>query len=319
MWPNRKPKNRRYQRGHVLEVKLRSQHVRARRVRLFAEILALGIVVPLLVFALWRGSQWALDEWVFRNPQFSIRRIDVQTDGAIPLPQIRQWAGVKEGENLLALDLPRIERDLKLVPWIREAAVERVLPDVLKIRVHEREPIAQVSRFQSRATDHEIEYKPTFLDEAGYVMPALSLPPSAAPLIDPETLPLLTGVSGAELRPGKRVELPQVHSALRLIEAFGRSPMISFADLKTVDVSSPQILLVTTHQQNEVVFGTQNPETDLGRWRAVHDYAQHVNKAIATLDLSVSNNVPARWQEAGIVIPVRPKPPKNSHARKKHV
>ena len=44
------------------------------------------------------------------------RRLDVKTDGVIAPDQLRRWAGVKLDENLLALDLARVKRDLELVP-----------------------------------------------------------------------------------------------------------------------------------------------------------------------------------------------------------
>lgn len=51
---------------------------------------------------------------------------------------------MKVDHNLFALDLARIKRDLELAPAIQSAAVERVLPHTLKIRVTEREPVAQI-------------------------------------------------------------------------------------------------------------------------------------------------------------------------------
>ena len=53
--------------------------------------------------------------------------------------QLRRWAGVKPGENLFALDLARVKRDLEMVPLIDSVSVERVLPRTLRIRVTERE------------------------------------------------------------------------------------------------------------------------------------------------------------------------------------
>ena len=53
--------------------------------------------------------------------------------------------GVKVGQNLLALDLARVKRDLEMVSAIRSATVERMAPHTLKLRVSEREPLAQFS------------------------------------------------------------------------------------------------------------------------------------------------------------------------------
>lgn len=317
MWFKRKPRNRRLERTHVLDVKMRSQHTRAVRMRLVTTAFAilLGTSVTLLVF--WRGSDWALHEFVWNNTAFNIQTIQIQTDGIIPLDQIRATAGVKEGDNLLGLDLLRIKRDLELLPLIQSAAVERVLPSTLRLGVIEREPISQISGFQAPPPGETVTTTVFYIDEAGYVM--LPLETSRHPHVSWDPLPVLTGVSGTELRPGRRVESPQIHAALRLIAAFSRSPMMGVVDLKTIDLSSPQTLVVTTGQGNEVTFGLERIEGQLRRWRMVHDYAHQEGKAIATLDLSVLNNVPARWQEATVAPPPNPKILKPSRYRKKHV
>src|SRR6187455_3666578 len=144
MWLGRKPKNRRLDRGHVLDVKLRSDQVRASRVRLGA--LTFGVLFGTVFgfYVLWLAGAWALDKLVYENQAFAIQQIDVQTDGVISTDQLRRWAGVKADENLLALDLARVKRDLELVPLISSVSVERVLPRTLRIRVTEREGVAQV-------------------------------------------------------------------------------------------------------------------------------------------------------------------------------
>ena len=299
---------------------MRSQHTRSARTRLAATAFAIIAGTTMTLFFLWRGSEWALQELVWNNTAFSIQSIDIQTDGIIPLNQILAGAGVKEGDNLLALDLLRIKRDLELLPLIQSAAVERVLPNSLKLRVIEREPVAQISGFQATSPIGEVMTTTFYIDEVGYVMlPLESSRQPGAPNLLWDPLPVLTGVVGTELRPGRRVESPQMYAALLLVAAFGRSPMAGLVDLKSIDLSSPQALVITTGQGNEVTFGLSDMEMQLRRWRMVHDYVHHEGKAIGTLDLSVSNNVPAHWQELSVVPPPHPKPLKPSRYRKKHV
>jgi hypothetical protein len=66
-------------------------------------------------------------------------------------------------------------------------------------------------------------------------------------------------------------------------------------------------------------MGYEGLEMQLRRWRLVHDYAATTAKGIATLDLSVTNNVPARWQEAASVPMMPPPVLKPSPYKKKHV
>src|SRR5207249_11386834 len=138
-------KNRRLGREHVLDVKVRSSQVRKARTRGLA--ISLGVAFGLLfgVYLLWRAGEWGLSLLVYENKAFALQELDIQTDGVISLDQLRRWTAAKPGENLLALDLARVKRNLELVPLIQSVSVERILPHALRIRVIEREPIAQIN------------------------------------------------------------------------------------------------------------------------------------------------------------------------------
>jgi hypothetical protein len=158
-----------------------------------------------------------------------------------------------------------------------------------------------------------------YFDAQGYVMLPLEAHRLEASTFGFDSLPILTGVAGVDLRPGRPVEFRQIRAALRLVSEFSRSPMIGLVDVTAVDLSIPQLLQITTSQGALVTFGVENLGQQLRRWRLVHDYALEKGKAVASLDLSVTNNVPARWLEATVVPAPRPKPLKPSPYRKKHV
>jgi cell division protein FtsQ len=319
MWFKRKPKNRRLGREQVLDVKLRSSQVRAARTRIGA--IGLGAVFATVfgLYLLYRTGEWVLSRCVYENKAFAIQEIDVQTDGIISVDQLRRWAGVKPEENLLALDLARVKRDLELVPLVQSVSVERILPRTLHIRITEREPVAQVNVPRPRQNGG-IEFAAYQLDAEGHVMLPLDPRQRATPLNQPaDSLPVVTGINTSELQPGRRIVAPLVQAALQLIMAFDQSPMAGLADLRRVDVSSPAVLVVTTGQGSEVTFGLADPEQQLRRWHDIFDFGQKMNKAVATLDLAVTNNVPARWIDSSAVPPVAPKSPKTLRTRKKHV
>lgn len=318
MWFKRKKSNRRLKHNFVLDVKLRADQVRQRRVRFATGLLTFIFVTAFAVFLIWRGGGWLLDKLVFKNPAFAIETIEVQTDGVIASDAVRRMAGVKVGDNLLALNLVQVKRDLELVPLIQSAAVERVLPHTLRLRVTEREPVAQVIVPVARPAGGAYVY---LLDAAGFVMPQLGRAMSNEPQNQPhEQLPVVTGMNSVELRPGRQVESAQVHAALRLLVAFNGSLMAGLADVRRIDVSAPEILRVTTGQGSEITFAAStNAAWQLRRWRVVHDQGQKSSKAIASLDLSITNNIPARWVEASSLPPVKPKSAKPSPYRKKNV
>jgi cell division protein FtsQ len=299
MWFKRAPKNRRLNRRHVLDVRLRSEQVRATRTRLAVMAISVPVFTFFGLYLLWRAGEWTLDKFVYENAEFAIQRVDVQTDGVITPDQLRSWSGVKPGANLIALDLASVKRNLEFWPVIDSVSVERILPRTLKIRVTERKPIAQVNMPRVNGANG-IMISVFQLDAAGVVMQPLDPRSNAIPLSQLKNggLPVITGMNVAQLQPGHCVTLPQAQAALQLISAFGHSPMAGLVELRRIEVSAPGVVVVTTGQGGEITFGLQNLEQQLGRWREIYDLGRRNNKAIASVDLAVANNVPVRWMEA---------------------
>ena len=319
MWFKREQKNRRLNRGHVLDVKVRSDQANAARTRLASIALGvtLGTVFGLYLF--WRAGEWALDKFVYENSTFAIQNIEVQTDGVIAPEQLRRWTNVRPGANLIALDLASVKRNLELVSTIDSVSVERVLPRTLKIRVTEREPVAQVN-VPTAGLAGGIAVVVFQFDANGFVMKPLDPRLCVIPLSQMSAqLPVITGLNVFQLQPGHRVESPQVDAALALVGAFEHSPMAGLVDLRCVDVSSPGVVVATTGQGSEITFGLDNLAQQLGRWRKIYDLGQGLNRSIATADLAVSNNVPVCWMAAGgtpVITPKNHNPAKN---RRKNV
>jgi cell division septal protein FtsQ len=321
MWFRKKNINRRLDRRHVLlDVKLRTGQVRSTRMRWGAVALTVAFSTVFGLYLVWRTGGWAMNHFLYENKDFAVQQIDVQTDGVISSDQLRRWAGVKPGDNLLALDLGRVKRDLELVPQVRTAAVERVLPRTLRIRVEEREPLAQVYAPQLRQDGRGYDMRLFQLDSEGVVMLPLESRQRATPLAQAgELLPTLAGIDPNELQPGRKLEVPQLLAALDLIVAFEHSPMAGLADLRRIDISSPGILVATTGQGGELTFAAQDFDQQLRRWRQIYDRGQQMNMAIASLDLAVPNNIPVRWLDARAVVPLAPKPKPAATYRKNNV
>jgi cell division septal protein FtsQ len=274
--------------------------------------------VVLGAYLLWCAGEIALNELVYRNNAFGIQTIDIATDGVLSTEQLRRWIGVRPNDNLLALDLARVERDLRLVPVVQSASVERIPPRTLRIRVVEREPVAEI-RVLSPRKGGGIELASYLLDTQGYVIAPLQPSDRSATAPPQPELPVLSGVNPNELLSGRRLQSPQIAAVLELLLEFERSPMAGLVEIKKVDIGVPDVLVVTTGQDSVVTFGMMDVAQQLRRWREVHDASQKHGKAIATLDLAVSNNVPVTWLEATAAPQVRPKVPRPPHNRKKHV
>ena len=320
MWYKREQKNRRLRRSHVLDVKLRSDQVRATRVRLLAITLAVVFGTLIGISLIWRAGEAVLDAFVYHNADFAVQTIDAQTDGKIAPEEIRRWARVKLGVNLIGLDLAEVKRNIEMVPAIESVSVERVLPRTLRIRVTERDPIAQVNLPRADGSG-AISVSVYQLDDNGMVMQPLDPRVCVMPLTQiTSTLPVIAGMNAFQVQPGRRVESPQVQTALALVSAFEHSPMAGLVDLRRLDVSSPNVIKVTTEQGSEVIFALMNIEQQLQRWRAIYDYGKRmITVDLSTVDLAVANNLPVRWMVASTLPVTQPKAPKPSKTRRKNV
>jgi hypothetical protein len=311
---------KKFKRQWLLDVRSRSKPLQAIRLRMAASALAISAGVVLVLVVCWKGGEYALQQCVYTNPSFALAQIEVESDGIIPATQIRAWADVHPGQNLLAIDLPKIKRDLELVPLIESASVERILPRRLIIHVREREPIARIVTFERRPEDGLLEPASIYLDEYGMVIPPVLRQLNTSGF-DSATkfLPVITGVSTNSFRTGHIIESEKIRMALRWIRAFQNSEMAGRVDVRALDVSSDAALVISTEQESQITFSYRNFETQFARWLRVRELGAERARSIASLDLAVANYVPVVWAESTNTAPPPARTAQPSPYRKRHV
>lgn len=295
MWGwRRRARNRRLGRERLLDVKLRSSVVRAARTRLVAGLVAgaFGLVVGL--YGVWRVGAWLQNCLFYENPRFTVRRVEVSTDGVLSVEQLRRWAGVRTGMNLLALDLAQVKRSLEMVPYVASVSVERVLPDTLRLRVTERRPVARI-QVPLPVAPGGVDFVTYQVDEEGVVLPPLDPRLMGEGVGGDAALPLLRGLNYHDLQPGRRIEHGPVRAALRWLRAFAQSPMAGLVEVREV-VLGTGVLEVQTAEGSRITFGSEDFERQLLRWREIHEAGWRQQRQIETLDLAVGNNIPVRWK-----------------------
>jgi cell division protein FtsQ len=312
---------KRKEKRETLNVKMRSKETRARRVRFAGTLLCVCLSLFLLVMIGWKGIEVGMREMIYSNPRLAIDRIDVETDGVVAPDKIREWARVKHGESLLALDLASLKRDLELRPIVESASAEKILPRQLRITIVERKPVAVVYLFQSATGGAPYGFDRFFLDGAGMVIPPLRRDErniKADP--NPSSLPALLGFDAQKLRPGMCVNSPEIRAALDLIQAYEHSPVASQIEIRSVDLSQPHTLILRTAENSEITFAQENYPRQLARLQTTLDYARREGRLLASLDLAIGNYVPARWQDNSTNSPAVPVlAPQNPKPKKKHV
>lgn len=123
--------------GRVLDFRRRPTPPRRRRQSVLAALLRpfatafLVVAVPL-----------AAGAWVLGSPRFALREVAVEGSDRIPAAWVRNAVAPLVGRNLVALPLDAVTDRLERHPWIASLAVEKELPDRLRIAVTERKPVA---------------------------------------------------------------------------------------------------------------------------------------------------------------------------------
>ncbi|MEJ5237663.1 MAG: FtsQ-type POTRA domain-containing protein [Limisphaera sp.] len=295
MWSWRpKARNRRLGREHLLDVKLRSSVVRAARARLVAGLLAGAFGLGVGMYAVWRAGAWLQNCLFYENPRFTLHRVEVSTDGVLSVEQLRRWAGVRPGVNLLALDLAQVKRSLEMVPYVASVSVERVLPDTLRLRVTERRPVARI-QVPLPVSPGGVDFVTYHVDGEGVVLPPLDPRLMSEGAGMDSALPLLRGLNYHDLQPGRRVEHASVQAALGWLRAFAQSPMAGLAEVRELALGAG-VLEVLTGEGSRITFGLEDFERQLLRWREIHEAGWRQQRQIETLDLAVGNNIPVRWK-----------------------
>ncbi|MFP4033089.1 MAG: cell division protein FtsQ/DivIB [Desulfococcaceae bacterium] len=78
-----------------------------------------------------------------RMPWLSAQKVTVSGALRLSPEEIRRRAGLRTGQNILAMNLALAEKRLRSEPWVAEARVERTFPPGFRVRVREHEPLAR--------------------------------------------------------------------------------------------------------------------------------------------------------------------------------
>ena len=100
----------------------------------------LGIVSGLVLLAgLSVGLLFAY-RWTTNSTYFELKEVTVSGNNRLSYEEVVSTAGLRAGQNCLAVKVPAVESALLANPWVEQVAVKRVLPAKFEINVVERQP-----------------------------------------------------------------------------------------------------------------------------------------------------------------------------------
>jgi cell division septal protein FtsQ len=230
------------------------------------------------------GIALALDHVLYNNPRYVLNKIEIEPRGHFSEHLIRQAAGLEPGQNLWALNLPQITRDLEKLPYVSSAKVERHFPDKITILIHERVPAVKIVGLNIDLGTRETFY----LDRQCVVLKPRE--DEAVPL-----LPEIIGLTDAELSPGMHLEQTSLSRAMEILDAIDHSQLHTVIDIRTINLSDPLSITMVTRQDMTIAFRLDYIDQQLQRLVQIVNYPDFQQRQIRTVDLTPDSNVPVTF------------------------
>src|SRR5436305_14095955 len=286
---NRRVSNVRQRRQqHLLDVKVRSRRVAQRRARRALAVLSRVVLLAALCAAIYAGTREAARRLFFENSDYTLKTIELQTDGTLQREQILNAADIREGENIFRINLGRVHDSIQQLPQTDEVQVVRKLPGEIDIRVVERKPVAWITS--------EKEISDPFASDAAFLVDARGVLMKEKKLLREYLgLPLILGCSSESLEPGKVVESPGAKTALDLLRLSASSFMQTRFQIREIDISKGYCLLVTDKNHSRVTFGLNDLDEQLQRLEQFLVYCDNTKQELETLNLLVQRNIPVTF------------------------
>jgi cell division septal protein FtsQ len=230
----------------------------------------LAVVVVLCLFS------W---EW---KDSLKIQRVIVTGARILTAQQIFTLAGVPSSAPMYEVDLFKVRQRILTQPFIKSATVSRAYPNVLRVDVVERIPIASLSGGQLR-----------YIDTDGMVLPFVQSPAKL-------DLPVVSGINGIQnARVGDTIVNDELTQAIRLLETTQRIDSSLYHFVSEVNMNAGgDIILYSTDAGVPIILGRdkvgrklltlQSFWTDFVRTDSVGRLRQ--------VDLRFEDQVVVKWQ-----------------------
>ncbi|MBI5686389.1 MAG: FtsQ-type POTRA domain-containing protein [Verrucomicrobia bacterium] len=295
LFKNPRESRRKQRDPYRLNVKVRAPHRTQAQLGKAVMSLAVLLTIGLVSYGSFRAFQYFVQQAFTTNAKYNITAIQVENDGGLSREEIVTLAGVREGQNLYAVDLGAIRGTLESNPMIRRAEIHRVLPDKLRIVVSERVPAAQ---FFTRAL-YDGATRRVITPPMGYLIGSdgVVMKPVNPFAVSKDTarLPLLTGVEPGEIKLGQPLSGAQVLSGLNLIHLCQSPDIAPLLDYERIDLSRKGALVMVTRYGGQISFALDDLPAQLKRLKTILIHPSRAGQIIRTCDLSVQMNVPVTY------------------------
>lgn len=250
--------------------------------------LVAGLILMVGVLVAWRRTEEFLikdnrfriaqaDEYAGRSPDLIVEGIHYASAS-----QIRHVFAEDLGRSLYLVPIQERRRQLLEIDWVEDATVSKVWPQTMKVRVHERTPVAFV-HLPPNPRDGVSRF--ALIDEDGYIL----RPRVAAKF----TLPVITGIRESEVMEDRRARVRRVLAMLKDAGPYAKQ-------ISEIDVSDPNNLIAAEHVDDGIVnlmLGDENYAERLRDFLANYSEIRRKRPDAKTLDLRVDGVITAVGEE----------------------
>ncbi len=217
-----------------------------------------------------------------RNPHFTLKTIEMTTDGRLSVPELKRWVGVDRETNLFAIDFEKVRNNLLSKPQIESISIHRKLPSTLVVRVTERDAVVQI-RFRRRGFLY-------LLDRHGVAMRPPAIPSSE------RALPLIEGLKIKEPRLGERVADSGIQYVLELLSQADTLGLGSQVRFEKFNLSYPDFITATLNDDVFARFPYHSAKMKLIRLVVTLQKAEEIGERVKTANLVPDGrNVPTTF------------------------
>ncbi len=298
---NKSTASRRHSRQNVLQVRVMTPRIAwLGFLGFFGSLTKLACVFAVLAalgWGVWRGMQVAF----YRNPDFRLQVIDLNANPVIDELRVASVIGIDLASNpsLFDVDVSNATEQLKSLPEITDAKLERHLPGTLMVRVTPRVPKAWI-RCKASGISEVRKTGGMLVDQDGvaYQCPESQIGSAARlPVID------LPDEDAEKPVVGKRIKQPELKRALALLKAACDVDAQATIWIDTIRQASKWSLELVTREGTTAVFSLGNHSRQIENLRAALAHAGSRGYVIDTINLIPTHNIP-------ITIRSETKPPK---------
>ncbi len=220
------------------------------------------VILPAVAGAAALTLVWVASHYVLTGPYFRLGKVEIQGLHRLSEAEILRAAGLTlRGTSTLGLDVEAVAADLRALPWVAEAEVERWLPDRLVVRVTER--VAEALVVDTVEAPGEAQAGSAYILADAYGR-RFALPERPSDL----DLPAITGVGGGAV--DALVGDRRLKTGLAALREWRRQGLDALDDLSEIHVDPAAGLTLYTQREGSAIrVGRTDLAARLARVRAV--------------------------------------------------